>query len=50
MLDLWDSILPFVKDLRVRFALAMLGNVVALWFLLTFFKKFVPDLPTEFLS
>ena len=50
MLQIWDSILPLVKDLRVRFALAMLGNVIALWFLATYFKNIIPDLPTELIS
>ena len=50
MLQLWESVLPYVKDLRVRFALAMLGNVVVLWFLLTYFKRFIPDLPSELIS
>ncbi len=45
MLQVWDTILPLVKDLRVRFALAMLGNLVVLWFLVTYFKQFIPDLP-----
>ena len=48
MLQMWESILPLVKDLRVRFALAMLGNLVILWFLLTYFKNLIPDLPAEF--
>ena len=49
MLQLWDTILPLVKDLRVRFALAMLGNVIILWFLITYFKNLIPDLPSELL-
>ena len=50
MLEVWDRILPLVKDLRVRFALAMLGNVIAIWFLLTFVKNLIPDLPPELLG
>ena len=50
ILQLWESILPFAKELRVRFALAMLGNVLALWFLITYFKQMIPDLPPELLS
>ncbi len=46
MLQLWETLLPLVKDLRIRFAMAMLGNVIVLWFLVTYFKKFIPDLPT----
>ena len=48
MLQAWEAILPLVKDLRVRFALAMLGNILALWFLVTFFKKMIPNLPADF--
>ena len=44
LLNLWESILPFAKDLRIRFALAMLGNLAALWFITTYFKRFIPDL------
>lgn len=47
LLDLWEKLLPLVKDLRVRFALAMTGNILALWFLATYFKKLVPNLPPE---
>ena len=50
LLSMWENILPLVKDLRVRFALAMLGNVLALWFLVTYFKKLIPNLPDDFLS
>ena len=50
MLQLWDNLLPLVKDLRIRFALAMLGNVLALWFLVTFFKNIIPELPSELMS
>ena len=44
-LKLWEIILPLVKDMRLRFALAMAGNAVILWFLITYFKKLIPDLP-----
>ncbi len=50
VLNLWESILPLIKDLRVRFALAMLGNIVALWFLATYFKGLIPDLPNDLLG
>ncbi len=50
MLDAWERILPLVKDLRVRFALAMAGNLMALWFLTTYFKKLIPNLPSELIS
>ena len=50
LLDIWDNILPLVKDLKVRFALAMLGNLLALWFLVSFFKNMIPDLPPELIS
>ncbi len=49
MLEIWDKILPLVKDLRVRFALAMLGNALALWFIVTYFKKLIPEMPVDFL-
>ena len=49
MLQIWETILPMVKDLRVRFALAMLGNLIALLFLATYFKNLIPDLPPELL-
>ncbi len=50
LLRLWEFLLPLVKDMRIRFALAMLGNVFALWFLITYFKKLVPDIPDNFIS
>lgn len=50
MLQMWENILPLVKDLKVRFALAMLGNLVILWFLLTYFKNLIPDLPAELVN
>ena len=50
LLQLWETLLPGLKDLRVRFALAMLGNLFALWFLITYFKNLIPDLPRDLLS
>ena len=50
LLSLWDQILPLVKDLRVRFAFAMLGNLLAIWFLANYMKNLIPDLPPELLS
>ncbi len=47
-LKLWEIILPLVKDMRLRFALAMLGNIVILWVLINYFKKFIPNLPDTF--
>ena len=47
MLEIWERLLPFAKDLRLRFAIAMLGNILALWFLSSYFKNFIPDLPPE---
>ena len=46
MLDMWENILPLVKDLRIRFALAMVANVVILFFLATYWKNLIPELPT----
>ena len=47
LLQLWETALanPLVKDLRVRFAIVMVGNLLVVAFLLFFLKKFVPDLP-----
>ena len=47
ILQFWEAALsnPALKDLRVRFAIAMVGNVVAILFVVTYLKKFVPDLP-----
>ena len=50
LLQLWESVLPYVKDLKVRFALAMIGNALALWFVITIFKRFIPDLPAELMQ
>ncbi len=47
ILALWQKILPLMKDLRIRFAIAMFGNIFALWFLATYFKRFIPNLPSE---
>ncbi len=47
-LKLWEVLLPLVKDMRVRFGLAMLGNILILWFLITYFKRFIPNLPENF--
>ena len=47
LLTLWEKILPMVKDLKIRFALAMIGNVLALWFLVTYFKNLIPNIPPE---
>ncbi len=47
-LKLWEVILPLVKDMRLRFALAMLGNLIILWILISVFKKFIPNLPETF--
>ncbi|KGG12605.1 MULTISPECIES: hypothetical protein [Prochlorococcus] len=49
-LKLWEFILPLVKDMRIRFAMAMLGNVVILWLFITIFKNFLPDLPDNFIG
>ena len=46
-MELLQKLLGLVKDLRVRFALAMLGNIFILWFLATYFKQFIPNLPPE---
>jgi len=47
ILQFWETALanPLLKDLRVRFAIAMVGNLVAILFVLAFLKRFVPDLP-----
>ena len=41
------KLLDLVKDLRLRFLLAMIGNIFILWFLANYFKQFVPNLPPE---
>ena len=50
LLQFWDSALasPLVKDLRIRFAIVMLGNVVAILFVIFALKKFVPGLEVPF--
>ena len=52
LLNFWETVLssPLVKDLRVRFAIVMAGNLVVVWFLYTYLKKFVPDLEVPFLG
>ena len=47
LLNLWENILPFAKDLRIRFALAMLGNILAIIFIFSIAKLFVPGLEIE---
>ena len=47
MLEIWEKILPLVKDLRLSFALAMAGNLLAILFMYTFFKKMIPDMPSQ---
>ena len=50
LLQAWEKILPMVKDLRIRFAFAMVGNLLAIWFLANYMKRLIPDLPPELLS
>jgi len=47
ILQFWETALanPLLQDLRVRFAIAMVGNLIAILFVLFFLKRFVPDLP-----
>ncbi len=47
LLQMWESVLPLVKDLRIRFAIAMLGNAVILYLLISYGKKFIPELPVS---
>ena len=47
LLQLWENILPFAKDLRIRFALAMLGNILAILFIYNIAKKFIPGLESD---
>ena len=47
LLQLWENILPFVKDLRIRFALAMLGNILAIVFIFSLSKMFIPGLEEQ---
>ena len=39
--------LSLFKDLRIRFAIAMIGNLFILWFLASYFKNIIPNLPEE---
>ncbi len=50
LLQLWENILPFAKDLRIRFALAMLGNIIAIIFIFSIAKLFVPGLENQLFS
>ena len=47
LLQLWENLLPFAKDLRIRFALAMLGNILAIFFIFSLSKMFVPGLEDQ---
>ena len=47
LLQLWENLLPFAKDLRIRFALAMLGNVLAILFIFSLSKMFIPGLEDQ---
>ena len=47
LLQLWENILPFAKDLRIRFALAMIGNVLAILFIFSLSKMFIPGLEDQ---
>ncbi len=47
LLSLWENILPFAKDLRIRFAIAMLGNILAIIFIYTLSKMFIPGLEDQ---
>ncbi len=49
-LKFWEFVLPLVKDMRIRFALAMAGNLVILWFFIFYFKKFLPEIPENFIN
>ena len=42
-----EKLLGLVKDLRIRFAIAMIGNLIVFLFLATYFKQFIPNLPPE---
>ncbi len=44
ILQAWEAILPLIKDQKIRLALFLLGNVVALFFLYTYLKNLVPEL------
>ena len=47
LLQLWENILPFAKDLRIRFAIAMLGNILAILFIYSLSKKFIPGIEEQ---
>ena len=47
LLEVWENILPFAKDLRIRFALAMIGNILAILFIYNIAKKFIPGLENQ---
>lgn len=50
LLSLWENILPFAKDLRIRFAIAMLGNILAIIFIYSLSKMFIPGLEDQLFS
>ena len=50
LLSVWENILPYVKDLRIRFALAMVGNILALLFIYYVSKLFIPGLENDLFS
>ena len=50
LLQLWENLLPFAKDLRIRFAIAMLGNVLAILVIFTLCKMFIPGLEEQLFS
>ena len=50
LLQVWESLLPFAKDLRIRFALAMLGNVLAILFIFSLSKLFIPGLEEKLVN
>ena len=47
LLSLWENTLPFAKDLRIRFAIAMLGNILAIIFIYSLSKMFIPGLEDQ---
>ena len=47
LLEVWENLLPFAKDLRIRFALAMIGNILAILFIYNIAKKFIPGLESQ---
>tara|TARA_Y100001968_G_scaffold538_1_gene427 strand:- start:503 stop:670 length:168 start_codon:yes stop_codon:yes gene_type:complete len=50
LLNIWENLLPFAKDLRIRFALAMLGNILAILFIFSLSKMFIPGLEEQLFS